>query len=329
MKKLINIRLIYFILFSLISTYSHAQTAANGKVLVTGSRFTYPLVEQWIAGFKKVYPEVEVRILPRGSASADSGNLIINAHKLVATEIKPNYTVVNIGRYAILPIANPNSAFAREHVSRGIREKEIQHYFFQEYDGFHDDSREAKEAKKRKAKTQFEPVIYTREQKACVPQAFSNFYGHNQENIRGKGITGEDKHMIPAVKKDTNGLSYNVLNWIYDLNTRKVIDGIAIVPIDFNDNNKLDENETIYGNLDELISKIEAGKAPEIPVEYVNIQYPSQFNDKTENLKLFLQYILNEGQKLNHQFGFLDFEPENLAKQKELAEASFQTRSKN
>ena len=328
MKKLIN-TYTFSALFIMLSAYSHAQTSANGRVLITGSRFTYPLVEQWMAGFKKVYPEVEVRILPRGGASADSGNLIINAHKLLPTEIKPNYTVVNIGKYAILPIVNPNSAFAREHVARGIREKEIKQYFFQEYDGFHDDSREAKEAKKRKAKTNHEPVIYTREQKACVPQAFANFYGHNQENIRGKGITGEDKHMIPAVKKDTNGLSYNVLNWVYDLNTRKAIEGIAVVPIDFNDNGKLDENETIYENLDELISKIETGKVPEIPVEYVNIQYPAQFNDKTENLKLFVQYILNEGQKLNHQYGFLDFEPENLAKQKEVAEASFQTRSKN
>lgn len=295
-----------------------AQTTSNGKVLITGSRFTYPLVEKWIAGFQSKYPGVEVRILPRGSASADSGNLVINAHQLTKEEIKPNYTVIDIGKYALLPIANPHSALAKEHTARGIKEKELKAYYFEEYDAFADDTKE------KKSKTKFNPLVYTREQKACAPTAFANFYGFKQENIKGKGISGDDKHLIPALKRDTNGISYNNLGYIYDLKTRQVQPGIAVLPIDLDNNGKLTEDENIYANLDAVIAKIESGKAPEIPVAYVNISYPTEFNEKTNNLKLFVQYILNEGQALNHQFGFLDFEPENLAKQKQLAEASFQ-----
>lgn len=322
-----NIRITYFlyivaILVSLFTSYANAQTAANGKVLITGSRFTYTLVEKWIQDFKKQYPGVEVRILPRGSASADSGNLIINAHQLQKEEIKANYAVINIGKYAILPVANANNPlYLSEYKEKGISPKEIKKLYFQEFDEYGDVIN-----KKKKKEGEYEPNLYTRDQKACAPTAFANFYSLKQENLKGKGILGDDKHLLNAVKKDTNGLTYNVLSNIYDLNTRKVPNGLAVLPIDQDGNGKLTEEEKIYDNLDNLISNIEQGKEKQIPVEYVNISYPLQVSAENNNLKLFVQYILTEGQKHNHQYGFLDFEPENLAKQKELAEASFQAR---
>lgn len=327
MKKLRVIYLVYIaaIALSLVGSYANAQEASNGKVLITGSRFTYPLVEKWISEFKKQYPNVPVRILPRGSASADSGNLIINAHKLQKEEIKTNYTVINIGRYAILPVANAkNQLYVNDYSKNGISPKEIKALYFQEYDAFES----TEEKKDKKKKDVHEPLLYTREQKACAPTAFSNFYGLKQENLKGKGILGDDKHLINAIKQDTNGITYNVLGYIYNTNTRKVNDGIAVLPIDQNNNNKLDENENIFADLDNVISKIETGDQKQIPTDFVNISYPTQFDESTNNLKLFVQYILTEGQKFNHQFGFLDFAPESLAKQRELAEASFQARNK-
>ena len=83
-----------------------AQKPENGKIIITGSRFAYPLVEKWIAEFKKEYPEVPFRIIARGGTNVDSANLIINAHKLRTEEIKAGNYVVNIGRYALLPVAN-------------------------------------------------------------------------------------------------------------------------------------------------------------------------------------------------------------------------------
>jgi hypothetical protein len=35
-----------------------------------------------------------------------------------------------------------------------------------------------------------------------------------------------------AVKNDVNGISYNNLALIYDLQTRKVADSIAVIPVD-------------------------------------------------------------------------------------------------
>ena len=34
-----------------------AQTKDNGKVIITGTKFTFPLINEWIKGFQEKYPE--------------------------------------------------------------------------------------------------------------------------------------------------------------------------------------------------------------------------------------------------------------------------------
>jgi len=289
---------------------SFAQTSKNGKVLITGTRFTYPLVEKWISEFKIKYPDVEVKILPRGLTTPESGNIVINAHKLLPNEIKQGYTTINITKYALLAVANANNPIIKEY-AKGLKEKDIKDLFFEK------DVLENNEKDKKK-KNKFQPTIYTREQKACAPITFASHYGFTQDNIIGKGISGDDKHLINAILKDSSGLTYNVPVFIYDLASRKVKPGIKVIPYDLNENGKLDANENIYENLDELITNLESEKNSAIPIEYVNISYPKVINTENNNLGLFINYILNEGQKFNHQFGFIEFDEKTLAKQKDI-----------
>ena len=302
---------ISFILTILSLLFTSAFAQKSDKVIVTGSRFTYPLLEKWIAEFKKEYPNVQFHLIARGNLGTDSANLVINAHKLHPEEIKGGTYVVNVGRYALLPVANiKNPAFEEWNV-KGIKEKELKKLFFHKYDPF------AEEQAKGKPKTKYQPTIYTRAQKACAPISFARNYGFEQEDIIGKVIGGDDHHLISAIEKDTNGLTYNNLGFIYDLKTRKVKSKLAVVPVDFNNNGKLDIDEKIYDNLDQLITAIETN--PKLAAtEYVNISYAGQVIETNPNVKLFLNWILTNGQKYNHELGFLDFEPNVLAKQKEI-----------
>lgn len=301
-----------------VSIFTFAQKPENGKVIITGSRFTYPLVEKWIAEFKKEYPDVPFRIIARGGLNVDSANLIINAHKLHPEEIKGGNYVVNIGRYALLPVANAKNPLVKEWQRKGLKEKQLKKLFFKKYDPF-----ASEEETKEKDKDEYKPVIYTRAQKACAPITFASNYGFVQDDIVGKPIGGDDKHLILAIEKDTNGLTYSNLNLIYDVATRLPKEKLAVAPIDLNGNGKLDEDEAAtYSNLDNLIGKLEKGKYPQIPIEYINISYPSQVIESNRNISLFLDWVLSKGQKFNHELGFLDFEPEVLAKQREILNAS-------
>jgi phosphate transport system substrate-binding protein len=296
----------------------NAQKAENGKVIITGSRFTYPLIEKWISEFKKEYPDVQFKILARGNVNADSANLIVNAHKLQPEEIKGGSYVVNIGRYALLPVANAKNPLVPVWATKGIKEKQLKKLFFKKYDPFAEN-----EEVSVKAKVEYVPTVYTRAQKACAPITFAKNYGFQQDDIIGKIIGGDDHHLITAIEKDTNGITYNNLGFIYNTTTRLVKDKLAVVPIDLNSNGKLDEDEKFYGTLDAVIARLERGKIPLIPIEHVNITYPGQIIQSNKNVSLFLDWVLNNGQKYNHELGFLDFEPEVLAKQKEILVASY------
>ena len=310
MKKLKYTSLI--VLISLFYLNGFAQTKDNGKVLLSGTRFTYPIVEKWISEFKKTYPEVEVRILPRKTSSADSANLIINAHQLSPEEVKEGYEFVNIGRYVLLAVSNNNNPQNEAWLKRGLKESEIKSLFFENKNYFEEGTKNSKK------KPAFTATVYTREEKACAPIAFASHYGFLQTNIKGKSVSGDDKYLLYALKKDSSGITYNNAGYVYDLKSRTVLPGITVIPYDLNENGKTDVNESFYSNLDDLIASVESGKSSAIPVEKINISYPKTFTSANNNLKLFLDYVLTEGQKFNHEFGFVNLDTEFLAKQKAL-----------
>lgn len=195
-----------FVILQLISKSSFSQTAADGKVVITGTRFSYPLVEKWIAEFKKEYPNVPFRLITRGNLNVDSANLIINAHKLHPEEIKGGNYVVNIGRYALLPVTNAKNPLVAEWSKKGIKEKQLKKLFFKKYDPFADE-----EEVKEKHKNEYKPTLYTRAQKACAPISFARHFGFKQDDILGKPIGGDDKHLITAIENDTNVFTYSNL----------------------------------------------------------------------------------------------------------------------
>jgi phosphate transport system substrate-binding protein len=288
-----------------------AQTAENGKVVITGTKFTYPLIDEWIRGFNAKYPAVSVSILQKG-ASADTANLFISAHYQDATEIKSSYHLLKIARYGILPITNRQNPWLETVNTTGLDKKRVKSIFFtKDYDVIYSDEKNNQHPKEASL------TIYTRDQRGCAPIAFANYFNLNQENINGKRILGDDKGLIAAIAKDSSGITYNNLGYIYDLQTRHVQSPIAIIPIDQNGNGKLDEEEKIYENLDALLYALESGKTKNIPLEYVTIAVPDKITEKNNNIRLFAEYILNEGQESNKKYGFLSLSLQEEQRQKE------------
>lgn len=312
--------LLIILTFSLSLSKIYSQKTTDEKIIITGSRFTYPLIEQWITAFKEVHPEVQFKIIPRGGPNVDSANLVFNAHKLRPEEIKAGYYTINIARYALLPFANSKNPAVGQWQKKGIKEKDLKKIYFKKYDPYTTQEQESKE--KAKDKNAYHPVVYTRAQKACAPIAFASHYGFEQDDILGKPIGGDDKHLITAVERDSNGISYNNLNLLYDANTRLVKKNLSIIPLDLNENGRLESEENFYEKLDDVITKLETSKIPEIPLEYVNILYSTQTIENNANVVLFLEWVFAAGQKYNHQLGFLEFEAGSLEKQKEIFEAS-------
>lgn len=275
-------------------------------VIITGTRFTYLLVQKWIDDYNKVNPEVQLIIESRGTNDPSRYDILIEAYE-PDEEAKKVRDYLYIARYAILPVANSQSAFAKIYSTKGLNKDLIKQLFF------HDIT-----ADKKQIKTPF--TVYTRLQKAGAPITFTKYFGYEQKDILGKVIAGSDEHLLKALLRDSIGLSYLPVNLIYDQTTGKPHAGIAVLPIDLDGNGKVGDNEKFYDNLSTVVQRLEEKNAKEIfnlPIEYLNLSVSK--TDPNPEAIAFLQWVIQNGQNDLHTLGFLKPEQSRLGKQGQFA----------
>lgn len=313
MKKTLII-LITFFISSLLISFKKTKLEKE-YIYITGSRFTYPLIEKWIVEYQKIYTNSNIRLIKRGlNLNIDSVNLTIISRKLTPEDLGEKNEAIQVAQYAILPIVNSKNQTLLKKINNVLREKELKELFFNpNQNEFEVEVQEIN--KKTKFINQFN--VYTRLTKSDASISFADHYGSEQKFIKGKQISGDDQHLIQALINDTAGLSYNNLGFIYDLNTRQNVVGISVIPIDLNNNKYFDiEEKKIYSSLDNVVEYLEQNETSKIPTENVNLVFEK--DTKNKELKSFLNWILTEGQKYNHQYGFLSQNKKKITKQIEI-----------
>jgi len=294
--------LIYF--FVLLTSAAFGQSTSNGKVVITGVRFAYPLVEKWIKDYKTINPSAQVSIDPRSTVDPTNYDILIEAYE-PNQNIKDSREFFYFGRYALLPVANSISEFAKNFGNKGLTEKQLKEIFFQ--DVFAE--------KKNHEKINYPLTVYTRLQRAGAPITFAHYFGFEQQNIKGKAIAGSDEHLIKALLKDSTGVSYATLGLLYNPETRKVLNGLTVIPVDQDGDGHVSSNEKQVNDVDAIITKLESHELKNIPVEYLHISI-SKTNTNQEALN-FLTWAFNQSQNDLHHFGYLKPEPQRFQKTKE------------
>lgn len=265
-------------------------------VLITGVRFAYPLVQKWIDGYTKERPDVQLVIEARASSDPAKYDLLIEAYEH-PEEVRLTRDYVNVGRYAILPVANSNSVFARVYGEKGLNKDLINQLFFNNIFADKENQQQVKEPY----------TVYTRLQKAGAPIVFAQYFGFEQKDILGKSIAGSDEHLLKAVIRDSTGLTYLPLALAYDHTTGKLQDGISVLPVDLNGNGKVSTDEKFYDDLASVVLQLEATDSKTIrnvPVSAIHLSI-DKTNENPEAID-FIRWVLDKGEVYLHEFGFLN-----------------------
>ena len=291
-----------------VSTGNTSAVAKRNQqvVRITGTRFAYPLIQRWIDDFNKEYPDIQVIIESRGSTDPSQYEILIEAYE-PADDIKKNREYAYLGRYAVLPVANSSSEFAKIYGDKGLNKDLIVQLFFHDI--------YADKEKQKEIKAPF--TIYTRLQKAGAPIAFTHYYGYEQKDVKGKAIAGADEHILKALLRDTTGVSYLPLSLIFDAESKKPVDGITILPVDLNGNGKVNDEEKLYTDLATVTQKFDDAPSKElnnVPIEYLHFSVDK--NNASADAITFIKWVIDNGQKNLHDFGFLKPESQKLAKDK-------------
>ncbi|RAW01075.1 substrate-binding domain-containing protein [Pseudochryseolinea flava] len=285
-------------------------------VVVTGNRFSYKLVQKWIDDYNKIVPDVQIVIESRGSADPTKYDVLAEVYQ-PNDEIKKNREYLNVGRYAVLPVATSSSAFAKHFSEKGLTKELLKQIYFNDIFA----------EKDQRQNIDVPYTVYTRQQKAGVPFVFAKYFDFQQKDLQGTTIAGADEHLLKATLRDPNGVTYLPLALIYDQQTRKPVEGLTVIPVDLNGNGKINDEEKFYGDLNVVIETLEKKDLSDIknvPIEYLHLSVDKQIvNQEAIN---FLKWVNEHGQSYLHEFGYLLPEAKHFEKEKFIEFASKRSR---
>jgi ABC-type phosphate transport system substrate-binding protein len=265
-----------------------AKAADNNDqtvIYVSSAKFTSPLIEKWVSEYVKQHPGVQIKWVDKNSKEIDL-SFTANAEP----GIQAGKDIAYVGRYAILPITTRDNPLYEQIAKKKFGKKELKNLFFVE-----DLLTEEPDGKKDLFQNKL--TVYTGNGATSGSLPFATFFGFSPSNFRGKRISGDDIYLLSAIQKDSTGVTFNNLSYIFDLNDRRLKDEIALLPLDV----KKEQQEALRSeNLDETLALLEEQKVELIPVHPIGVAY----NEK-EDVKNFLNWIITDGQKYNHAYGFL------------------------
>ena len=274
-----------------LSPESNATNASSVRY-VKAPRFARPLLERWITEYAKTQPGVEFQIA-KGNQNQNDVDLNIVFDNQTANTKVFSHNVVFFGEFAVLPITASGSEAARVLEGKHLNSKKLKQLFFLN-DDFDED------VKKVKA---FENlIVYSGSNATSVAASFAHNFGEESSSFRGKRISGDDLFLNTAIAKDPLGVTFNALSNIFDLKSRHLKSELSFVGLDLKKD--LEGSFSDDGTLDDVLNILENGKPAEVTIEKVGVT----FNDADEAVNRFMQWVLVNGTKYNHEYGLLNLD---------------------
>lgn len=283
----------------------------SGNISISGAFALYPITVKWAEEFKKAHPKVKIDIQAGGAGKGITDVLSkvtdigLVSRDLNAAEYKKGAFAVAVTKDAVIPTISATSPYRKVLYQKGVKKEAFNNIFitgkYKTWDalGF---------------KTKAPIHVYTRSDAAGAAETWASYFGKKQEDLQGVAVFG-DPGLAQAVQRDPAGLGFNNIVYIYDNKTNKPINGIVAVPIDLNNNGKLDADENFYNDINQLIAAIVAGKYPAPPAR--DLYFVTTGKPKNAAVKAFIKYILTDGQKFVSEAGYIKLSKEKLKKELE------------
>lgn len=285
-----------------------SQDKLSGQISISGAFALYPMTVKWAEEFRKIYPEVRIDISAggagKGIADALSGMVEIGmvSREIYPEEIKKGAFHVAVTKDAVVAVISESNPMLVELLSKGLRKDAGNNIWIT--------GKFTSWSQAFNVKSSSPIHIYTRSDACGAAEMWAKYFGKKQEDLLGVGVFG-DPGLAQAVKRDPLGIGFNNIGYAYDANTKQQVKGLRVIPIDLNNNGKIDEEENFYNSMNDLIAAIASGKYPSPPAR--ELYFVCKGSPKNNKLvSEFIRWILSDGQKYVHEAGYIALPKEKI-----------------
>lgn len=281
----------------------------QGNIAVSGAFALYPLMLRWADAFSQRHPGVTIDVSAGGSGKgvtdvlAGQVDLGMVSRDLKAPERQHGAVAVAVARDAVVPIINIHHPLYRQLLQRGLSQKTAS--------GIWVTGRVKTWGQVAGLINQTPINVYTRSDACGAAETFAAWLKSHQEDLLGTGVYG-DPGIVRQVANDPYGVGMCNISYAFDDQTGRPNDGIALFPIDTNDDGRISKEEQFYASKQTLIKAIQDGRYPCPPARQLYVV--SKGKPQNAIVKAFLRFILEEGQQYNVPAGFIPVNEKNKAK---------------
>ena len=317
--SMVGILLIY--LLALCSIVSCKRELAHTKIPGENSRkensirvYSTPELSELTAKWAKEYcllnPEARIKVMNVSESFINekfesSNNLVFLTGELDTTTYKKSYWQEVVGRDAIIPVVNSSNPIIDEIMMQGISVEMLAQMI--NTPGMRDWGMLLKT-------NQDIPFNLYMTTEVSTNSRLIKFLGVDQLNIDGIKV-GAGKNLLASIESDPYGIGICKIKNIIDFNSNSILENIKVLPLDRNNDGRIDHAENIYDNLDVLLRGVWIGKYPRVLTRNIYSVSPLKPTNKTE--VEFLKWVLSDGQQYLNDYGFIDlWHTERLAKVK-------------
>jgi len=283
------------------------QQKLEGHLSLSGAFALYPMSVKWAEEFRKINPDVKIDISAGGAGKGitDVLNNMVDigmvSRDVYAEEITKGAFPISVTKDAVVAVISSQNPAMNEILKKGLnKEAGIKIWISGEYttwtQGFGINAR-------------IPLHIYTRSDACGAAETWAKYLGSRQEDLLGNGVYG-DPGLALAVKKDPLGIGFNNIAYAYDFSTKKPVPGIRVLPLDLNDNGKIDPEENFYDNMDNIINAVANGTYPSPPAR--ELYFVTKNKPDGKLLVEFIKWVLTDGQKFVPETGYINLSQQTL-----------------
>ncbi len=315
MNKLIQFKssLMAILILALVTTACGQPAAVQnsdfvqGTITVSGAFALYPMMVTWAEEYQNIHPGVRIDVSAGGAGKGMADTLggavdigMVSRDVTSDEEAKGAYWI-SVTKDAVFPTISAQNPALKSLMARGISQQNFSDLYISgtitTWGQIIDDPLITDEVH-----------VYTRSDACGAADVWAKYLGKQQEDLLGIGVFG-DPGILDAVIKDPLGLGYNNLNYAFDMDSGKVVDGAIIVPLDVNGNGKTDPEE-VMDTKAKALSAVASGRYPSPPARVLNLVTKGKPNGITQD---FLAWILTDGQQFVDTTGYIQLEASQLA----------------